>query len=312
MGSSRWDASDWGAYSTSTIGKSTADIYKTSAHTVAASGLPKELDPKGVKLRESRDSTVNPAATPLLFGLDVTGSMGMIADNIARNGLGVLFKEVLDRKPVTDPHVAFAAFGDAFFDRAPFQISQYEADTKTIIDQLTKIFLEKGGGGNSSESVHLTWYFAAQHTAHDSIEKRGKKGYLFTASDEEVPPALTKEQIKKIFGDEVQQDYSTAELLEMAGQSYHVFHLMVAEGSHMQRSGRTRVEQQWKDLMGQRAILLDDHTKLAEVVVSLMQVIEGEDKDKVVKSWSGSTAVTVGKAVRDLVVPAKGSGIVRL
>jgi len=291
MGSGRWDPGAWTAYSSSTVGKSTAKIYTSR-------GMNKDLDPLGVAMRESRDSVDNPLSTPIIVALDVTGSMGMIADTIAREGLGVLFTEILDRKPVTDPHLMFMAIGDANCDQAPLQVSQFEADAR-IIEQLTKIFLEGGGGGNSFESYNLPWYFAAQHTSIDSIEKRKKKGYLFTVGDERAPAPLTVDQIKRFIGDDITQDLPTKDLLRMAQKMYHVFHVVIEEGNHC-RYDHDGVLKSWDELLGQHVLRLSDYTKLSEVVVSAIQVIEGEDKAAVVKSWSSTTSVVVKKAIDGL------------
>ena len=151
-------------------------------------------------MRESRDSKDNPKSTPVIVALDVTGSMGMLADVIAREGLGVLFNAILDLKPISDPHVMFMGVGDANCDSAPLQVSQFEADNR-IVEQLTQLFIEHGGGGNNFESYNLPWYFGARHTEHDSLIKRGKRGYLFTVGDEEAPEALTVAQIEEVIGD---------------------------------------------------------------------------------------------------------------
>jgi hypothetical protein len=273
------------------------------------------LDPKGVAVRESRDSADNPNSTALIVALDVTGSMGMIADNIARQGLGILFQEVLDRKPISDPHLMFMAIGDAYCDDSPLQVSQFEADNR-IVEQLTDIYLEGGGGGNSFESYDLAWYFAGQHTSIDCFEKRGKKGYLFTVGDEECPPGLRASQLQEICGDHVSQDVSSAELLEMVSKMYHVFHVVVEEGSHC-RGNPEPVVDGWKKVLGQRVLRLSDHTKLSEVIISAIQVIEGADKLVVAKSWSGSTSLVVSHAIKDLVAgdainPVATRGVKRL
>ena len=172
MGGGTYDHNAYRAFSQSTVGKTTQQIY-------ASRDLKKELDPLGVKVRESRDSGEHPASRPIIVGLDVTGSMGFLADKMAREGLGTLFQSILDRKPVTDPQVMFAAIGDVNVDRAPLQISQFESDNR-IVEQLTQIYLEGGGGGNGSESFSLLWYFAAIHTVHVANEKRGQRGFLYT------------------------------------------------------------------------------------------------------------------------------------
>jgi hypothetical protein len=264
-------------------------------------------------VRESRDSAENPESNAIIVGLDVTGSMGMIADALARRGLGVLVEELLARKPVSDPHIMAMGIGDAWCDRAPLQVTQFEADIR-IAEQLEQIYLEHGGGGNSFESYNLPWYFAATKTSIDCFEKRGRKGYLFTVGDEEPPPVLLAAHAEQVIGATPPTDILTRDLLAMVQRTYHVFHVVVEEGSHA-RHCLPQVMAKWTDLLGQRVLRLEDHTKLAEVVVSAIQVNEGVDIDSVARSWSGSTAVVVKRAVGAL-APAAGhraasSGVVR-
>src|SRR5579872_4515606 len=261
MGAGTFDPHVYRTFTDSVRSKSTDEIY--SSH------MNKNLDPKGITMRESMDSADNPRSTPLIVALDVTGSMGMIADVIARNGLGTLFTSILDRKPITNPHVMFMGVGDANCDSAPLQVSQFEAD-KRIIEQLTQIFLEHGGGGNNFESYNLPWYFAGFHVSHDSIEKRGKRGYLFTVGDEEAPRDLTRAQIKTFIGDDLESDLTTLDMLQVAQRSFDVYHIIVEEGSHA-RSHPDRVLDSWLRLLGQKVIRLADHRRLAETIVSAIE-----------------------------------------
>jgi hypothetical protein len=290
MGSGTFDSTAYRSFTSSTVGKSTDDIYTSRS-------IHKDLNPLGVKLRESRDSDDNPSSTPLIVAIDVTGSMGMLADVIAREGLGTLFTGILDRKPITDPHVMFMAVGDANCDQAPLQVSQFEAD-KRIIEQLTKIYLEHGGGGNNFESYNFPWYFAAFHTAHDSLIKRGKRGYLFTVGDEEAPRALTKAQIKQFCGDDLERELSTADMLQLAQRQYDVYHVVIEEGSHA-RAHLGQVLDSWNKLLGQHVIRLSDHKKLAETIVSAIEVAEGRDAEESARAW-GTGASVVHAAVKSL------------
>lgn len=303
MGAGRWDAAAYANYTRTTTGKTESEVFTSRS-------MVKELDPKGVDIRESRDSDFNPESTAIIVGIDVTGSMGILADRIAREGLGTLFGEILSRKPVTDPHLMFMAIGDVHAnDKAPLQVSQFEADDR-IIGQLASIFIEHGGGGNRYESYNLPWYFAALHTSIDCMEKRGKKGFLFTIGDEEAPRDLCAEDIEHVLGYKPQQVLGNADLLDLVGRSYHVFHLMVAEGSHM-RANEDRVRESWTNLLGQRAVTLSDYTKLSEVIVSLIEVTEGRDAKDVAASWSGDTALVVANAVKDLALGGDAA-VVRL
>ena len=169
MGSGRWSPDDWCTYTTTSSydSKTVDEIYN---HTMDS-----ELDPKNVKMRESRDSNDNPNSNAVIIGLDVTGSMSNVLDAIAKNGLNTLATEIYNRKPISDPHLMFMGIGDVEVgDIAPLQVTQFEADIR-IAEQLEKIYFEKGGGGNSYESYALAWYFAGLHTSIDCFEKRNKK-----------------------------------------------------------------------------------------------------------------------------------------
>ncbi len=265
MGGGTFDPAKYAAYRSTTVGKTTAGIYTSAS-------LHADLNPHGV-MRESRDSKDNPNSTPIIVALDVTGSMGMLADVIAREGLGVLFRELFETRPVSDPHVMFMGVGDANYDRAPLQVSQFEADNR-IVEQLTKMWLEHGGGGNNFESYNLPWYFAAHHTVHDSFEKRAKRGYLFTVGDEEAPADLTTGQINAILGDTLQADASAVTMRDEARRTYDLFHIMIAEGNYA-RHAEAAVRDSWYKMLGQRAIWLPDHKKLAETIAAAIEVAEG-------------------------------------
>lgn len=300
MGSGRWSDTDWKNYSTTNSydSKSRDEIFTTTADKVRSHGLDPLIDPKGVKVRESRDSPSNPASTPVIFATDVTGSMGHLAEAIARGGMNKLITEIYGRQPIHDPHVMVMAIGDAEMgDQAPLQVTQFEAQVDPLMKQLEKIFIEGGGGGNQYESYALAWYFAWKHTSIDSFDKRGKKGYLFTVGDEYPTPHLKARDIERVLGYNPEADFSIDDLLTGVTRQWEVFHLVVQETA----SGRQpETVPRWQKYLGQRVIPLTDHTKLAEVIVSTLQVIEGTDVAKVVGSWDGSTAVAVRNAVSNM------------
>ena len=293
MGGGRWSDSDWGSYASKHVtGKSTHEIYTSHK-------MDKLLDPKGVTLRESRDSELNPESNAIILAQDVTGSMSPVLHSIIEKGLHTLITEIYERKPVTDPHVMIMGIGDVECDSAPFQVTQFEADIR-LAEQLTKLYLEQGGGGNNYESYTLAWYFAALKTSIDCFEKRGKKGYLFTIGDEEPTRILRSASIEQFLGEKPQTDFSPEDLLAMVSRMYEVYHVMIEEGNHYSTYGK-EVTNAWTKLLGQRAIHCSDHTKLAEIIVSAIQVHEGTDKAAVVSSWKDSkTAAVVKRAIDSL------------
>lgn len=293
MGSARWSDSDWGSYASSTSTKSRDAIFTSR-------GMKDALNPLNIAMRESVDSDLNPNSTPIIIGLDVTGSMGIIPEALIKGSLGTAITEIYNRKPVPDPHLLFMGIGDAIYDQAPLQVTQFEADLR-IAEQLAEIYLEGRGGGNASESYHLPWYFAGMKTKIDSMIKRNKKGYLFTVGDEEVPPPLTAAQIKKIIGDDAERDYTAAELLALAERSYHVYHIVVEEGAQCRSpGGRKEVYRTWNELMPEHVIPLTDYTKLSEVLVSTIQLNEGALAQDVAASWKGDTQMVVANALKGL------------
>jgi hypothetical protein len=304
MGSTRFDPKVYHDYATKTASRSAADYTSDT--------LKKDFDPKLIKVRESVASAINPHPTPIIVGLDVTGSMGRVLE-ACRRGLGTLFEETLKRRPVSDPHVLAMAIGDMTYDRFPVQATQFEADPVTIGKQIEGLTIERGGGGNDHESYLGPWYFGLMRTSCDAF-KEERKGYIFTVGDEEPQMTLTASEIERWFGDQPKRDYTASELLTALERDWNVFHLMVEEGDYMSRHG-DRTKRHWIEVLGQRALPLSDHSKMAEVIISTIEVTEGRAADDVAASWSGGTNLVVRKAIEGLPAGAgrvSGSGPVAL
>lgn len=300
MGSGTWSSQSWGSYAAQNVtGKSQSQLFKQSQ-------LHEDVNPLNFKngIRESVDGDDHPLSTPVAIFTDVTGSMGVLAETVVRT-LDTVCEELLDRKPVTDPHLLTGAIGDAYTDRSPFQATQFESDIR-IAEQTQKLFIERNGGGNGGESYALAWLFAAQMTATDAYDKRGKKGYIFTVGDEPVHGVeesgqgssygVTREQAKRVLGLDIERDLTANECLAMARKKYNVYHIVVnPTGYH-----REGVEKTFGRLMPENLLWLEDVTALSETIVSVIEVNEGRDKDEVAKSWDGSKSIVIANAMRDL------------
>ena len=282
MGNARWDAED---------ARRLQNRTRRAAHArevFTQRMIHEDFDPLNIEMRESRDSDANPESNAIIIAFDETGSMGEIPFEFVRQGLGTMMREILDRKPVSDPHIMIMGVGDAMSDQAPLQVSQFEADIR-IANQLQKVYLEGRGGGNDSESYTLPWYFAAKRTSIDCWEKRGKKGYLFTVGDELPPPKLPARHIAQVMGENEAVDVTTSDALDMACRTYEVYHVVAEQGSVA--SGNLEVVYgRWRELLGERVIRLSDHRRLAECVVSTIEINEGRNPREVMQSWSETDA----------------------
>lgn len=292
MGHGSYQSKDWDKLRSSrniTNQSTVQDLYKSRQ-------MKDYLNPHGVKYRESCDSMDNPASTAIIMGLDVTGSMGYLSEEIAKGALNRTMLEIYEKNPVTNPHIMFQAIGDSKSDQAPLQTTQFEADIR-IVEQLLDVYFEGRGGGNGGESYLLSWYFAAKHTKIDCYEKRKEKGFLFTIGDERCHDTLTAEEIRRVFGD-VSSGYNAKQLYKEASEKYEIFHIVMKAGSYkFQKSGEA-----WKELIGNRAIELDpeDLDVLPEILVSLMQLAKGMDMDGIVAQWKGKAVEVVQNILHEI------------
>lgn len=274
---------------------------------VFSRGLKPSLDPKGVKFRESRDSTEHPESNAIGVFFDVTGSMGGIPVQFATEKLGGLMTLLVSKGVIPHPQVLFGAIGDGQCgDRAPFQVGQFESGLE--MDQcLTDIYIESGGGGNNGESYGLAHYFMANHSSIDCFEKRGKKGYLFTIGDERVLP-VKRDEISRIFGDTVETDLNVTDLIRQCESKYEVFHIVVETASTRQQNSTA----QWKDLLGERALVLDNPNDICELIASTIGLVEGSSITEMADLLrAAGTKDSTIKSVSTALAPLGGTGIVR-
>lgn len=266
MGYGTWSKADWKRYAASSVhGRNRSELF-------GARGMKDAYDPAKIAFRESRDSAQNPESTPIIIGVDVTGSMGVLAEELVVRGLNETFTRLIDDKPVPDPHVMAMAIGDAYCDQAPLQVTQFEADLR-IVEQLRELWLEGGGGGNRGESYSLAHAFAGLKTVHDASERRGKRGFLFTVGDEPVLDGIEQHQLADVLGVHARRRLSGREAVRLASETYEVFHIIV-DGSYARHS-MDEVRASWEAILPERVIHLPDPARLAETIVGTIEAVSG-------------------------------------
>jgi hypothetical protein len=229
--------------------------------------LDPEMDPRQITVRESRDSAEHPESLAIIVALDVTGSMGFVPEAIVKNTLPDLVGTIIEAG-LADPQVLFLGIGDHVHDAAPLQVGQFESSAELLDRWLTRVYLEGGGGGNGGESYHMAYLFAARHTAIDCWEKRRQKGFLFTIGDEPCLERLPAESIQRFTSAAKSATVTAAKLLEEASQRYHIYHLHVNHGGQYDNSAQ--VFNSWRDLLGERFVVIDDYTQVCKKIATLV------------------------------------------
>lgn len=277
MGSGTWTKNAFVTYSTVTKGMSVnntgeLDNFYTAQDLFTARNLAPELDPRGV-IRECRDTEEHPETIPVILALDVTGSMGSAASEVAKK-LNTIMTKLYES--VKDVEFMVMAIGDLAYDDAPIQASQFESDIR-IAEQLDKVYFEGGGGGNNYESYTAAWYFGSRHTDLDCW-KRGKKGILITMGDEPLNPYLPKGYLNDATGDKVQADVETPSLFEEVNEKYHVFHLAINDHATSYNWHRDMIERTWGKLLDKTHFLTVNLNSIASAIVDIVTncAVDGE------------------------------------
>ena len=296
MGYSGWSNDAYTHLSSSYVGKTTTDIFSKSAVS--------DMLPEGVDVRESRDSDEHPNSLAVMVFLDVTGSMGHIPDAIVREKLGTLMSTIIDNG-VEDPQILFGAIGDHHCDSAPLQIGQFESGTEDLDKWLTSMYLEGGGGGQNMESYLQAWLIAGRHISIDCFEKRNEKGFLFTIGDEKNWDSMDANALKKILGYAQSETVTDKQLLEEAQRLYNVYHIHINETGYRDDPN---VIGYWKEMLGERLIILDDYNAVCETMATLIAVQHGVDMKDITSKFDASIAGTVVTALATVVTGTIVSG----
>lgn len=320
MGSGRWSTDSYTEAATLRSAKGVSAFHysdTTRSAPRSAWKVHETLDPKHVgeagHVRESRDSDEHPNSLAISVLFDVTGSMGGVPKKLQEK-LPKLFNLLQLKGYVADPQILMGGIGDATCDLVPLQVGQFESDNR-IDDNLGNIFLEAGGGAGISESYELAMYFMARHTALDCVEKRGHKGYLFLIGDEAFYPKVKASEVNKFIAvqdDELTEDISTAEIVKELQKKFEVFYIMPKGSSYFGGSTGTAILDQWRDLLGQNVLLLEDLDAVCETIALTIGVNEGtidleEGLDHLDDVGAGAAKGAVGRALATVGATTKGT-----
>jgi len=300
MGSTRWSDDHYKERAKLRVetGKDAFEYDHEIKSGAADAKVHQKMNPKGVTIRESRDSEAHPESHAVSVLFDVTGSMQAVP-RILQENLPKLMGLLIRKGYLEHPQILIGAIGDATCDTAALQVGQFESGIE-IEEDLGKLYLEGGGGADITESYELAMYFMARHTAFDCYEKRGKRGYLFIIGDELYYPLVKRREVAKFIGDPMQADLPVKDVLEELERLYHVYFILPKMTSGWNNE---RVRGGWVNLLGQNVLRLEDPAGICELIASVIGLTEGKaDLENLAEELkeSGSSedvALAVGKAL---------------
>ena len=169
--------------------------------------------------RWSDEKIVNTSQNPIVFGFDVTGSMGDWI-KIIYDKLPMFYGQIKIQDYLKDPSVSFCAIGDHNCCTAPLQVSEFGQGVE--LDQMiSKLYVEKNGGGNEHESYEIAAYFYLNRVDLGKCEYP----FFFVTGDEGYFETIEPEVLKK-FLDINETDYiNSFELWKKLMEKYNVFHI---------------------------------------------------------------------------------------
>jgi hypothetical protein len=263
-----------------------------------------KMNPYGIASRESRDGQEHPDSRAVGVLFDVTGSMGCVP-RILQENLCQLMGLLLRKGYLAHPQILIGGIGDATCDRAPLQVGQFESGIE--IDQdLAKLWLEGGGGGQQTESYELAMYFMARHTSIDCLEKRGLRGYLFVIGDEMPYRSVKRKEVNKLIGDRLGEDIPLEQMVRELEGRYDTYFILPNLTSYYDDP---KIHGRWVEQLGQNVLRLEDPSGISELIAATIGLAEGVvDLDGVHRDLVNAGCDSVSDAVTRALVPVAQAG----
>lgn len=200
---------------------------------------------------------------PIVCMLDVTGSMGDSVYVIYEK-LGTFFLEIQKQNYLDDPAISFAAIGDCHCDDAPLQVAQF-SQSMELTGYLEQLYIEHGGGGQARESYETMLYYYSKYCELQNPEVP----FLFIIGDEGFYDKVRGDHRRKYFGEPLAADISAEVVFEEIKKKFagNVFLLHLPYGSDHDDQN---ILHQWRAVLGERVIHLEDPTLVIEVMLGLI------------------------------------------
>jgi hypothetical protein len=332
MGYGSWSAMSYSAASATRAAAGIDDMHYNDDYSKGkVTGVSPVLDPTskagptspfaGTVMREVAISTEHPNPTPVAIVLDVTGSNYNSA-RIIHAKLPQLLGALQRIGGIEDPQIMMCFVGDAYCDRIPLQVGHFESDNK--IDEMLENAVLEGGGSPGRIEVHesyeLAAYFLAYHTSLETVEKQGRKGYVFFIADEKNYEQVTNDYgsyssyhrggaghtLDSLIGDRIEADIPTTTVYTKLHEQYNVFHIMPPHSY-----SPAEIQPDWRKYLEipERSVVLDQADVICEFIAGIMAMAEGGlELDEVGSALTDSGFDPVAVAAAGVALAKVGGG----
>ena len=219
---------------------------------VGASSFHPSLDPK----RWKEENLQTEALHPIIFALDITGSMGDWVQ-IVYNKMPMFYGQIMMQKYLSDPAISFCAIDDIKCDSGyrPLQVTEFGQGI--AIDQLLcKMNINGWGGGNEHESYDLAAYFYANHVDLVNCEIP----FFFLTGDEAYWETEKSADIERVFGHGIKtQQINSRDNWKKLMTMYNVF--------MVKKDYNDYSNSQWHETLGEERVF---HISTAKACVDVM------------------------------------------
>lgn len=206
------------------------------------SSLHSSLDPK----RWMEEALICDKANPIVFALDVTGSMGDWS-KIIYDKMPMFYGQLMMQKYLVDPSISFCAVGDYTSDTAPLQIAEF-GQGKEIDQLISKIFLEGNGGGGYSESYEFSAYFYLKRVDLQNSELP----FFFITGDESFYDEISPQYIEKHIGLIEKNKVYSHDIWEGLKKKYNTF---LIKKTYSTPNLEKIIKKQWIAALGEERVL---------------------------------------------------------
>ena len=233
------------------------DYYDREVGTTTSNTGYSEESAKAVGTQNNLHSSLNPKRwedeplvctkeSPIVFALDVTGSMGDWS-KIIYDKMPMFYGQIMMQKYLTEPAISFCAVGDYTSDTAPLQVAEF-GQGKEVDQLISKIYLEGNGGGGYTESYEFPAYFYSRRVKLENCQLP----FFFITGDEAFYDEISPSFILKHMGCVEKTNIDSFKLWKELMQKYNVF---LIKKPYSNKANEKIIYKQWVNALGEERVL---------------------------------------------------------